>query len=63
MGQQSVRLTPASAEPSRSLELGVNVWDSAMVYRDMLSERVIGSVWDKVSRERSFFPQKAGAAK
>lgn len=39
---------------------GINHWDSADVYGDGHSEKIIGSVWDRVPREDIFLATKVG---
>ncbi|MFQ6615145.1 MAG: aldo/keto reductase [Fidelibacterota bacterium] len=44
----------------RSWELDINHWDTADVYGDGRSERVIGQMWKAVPRDRIFLASKVG---
>lgn len=44
----------------RAAELGIDHWDTADVYGDGRAERLIGAVWDDVSRDRVFLASKVG---
>ena len=44
----------------QSFSLGVNHWDTADVYGDGHSEKIIGSMWDKISRNNIFLATKVG---
>ena len=41
-------------------ELGINHWDTADVYGNGVSERIIGSMWQKIQREKIFLATKVG---
>ena len=40
--------------------LGINHWDTADVYGDGRSEKIIGSVWNDISRHEIFLATKVG---
>ena len=44
----------------RCHEIGINHWDTADVYGDGRSEQLIGSIWDKISRDEVFIATKVG---
>ena len=44
----------------KSYELGINHWDTADVYGDGHSEKVIGSMWTDVNRKDIFLATKFG---
>ena len=44
----------------QSFSLGVNHWDTADVYGDGHSEKIIGSMWDEISRNNIFLATKVG---
>ena len=44
----------------RAWELGINHWDTADVYGNGRSEKIIGSMWDDVSRNDIFLATKFG---
>jgi aryl-alcohol dehydrogenase-like predicted oxidoreductase len=41
-------------------ELGINHWDTADVYGNGVSEGIIGSMWQKIQREKIFLATKVG---
>ena len=45
---------------TRAWELGLTHWDTADVYGDGRSERLIGSLWDRVDRDDIFLASKVG---
>jgi len=47
---------------ARSWELGLDHWDTADVYGDGRAERLIGTLWDRVDRDRVFLASKVGWA-
>ena len=44
----------------KAFETGINLWDTADVYGDGRSEKLIGSIWDKISRDEVFIATKVG---
>ena len=44
----------------KAYELGINHWDTADVYGDGHSEKIIGSIWDEVPRNEIFLATKVG---
>lgn len=44
----------------KAFELEITHWDTADVYGDGQAERLIGSVWDRVERDRVFLASKVG---
>ena len=44
----------------RCNEIGIRHWDTADVYGDGKSEKIIGSIWDKLSRSNIFLATKTG---
>ena len=36
----------------KAYQLGINHWDTADVYGNGVSEEIIGSMWNKISREK-----------
>ena len=44
----------------KAYELGINHWDTADVYGDGHSEKIIGSVWAELSRNEIFLATKVG---
>ena len=44
----------------RSFSLGINHWDTADVYGDGHSEKIIGSMWNQISRNNIFLATKVG---
>lgn len=64
-GKQSVGWAGQSDQDSidalkRAWELGINHWDTADVYGDGRSEKVIGSMWNTVPRDDIFLATKVG---
>ena len=52
--------TDSQAALKRAWEKGINHWDTADVYGEGRSEKIIGSVWDVVPREDIFLATKVG---
>ena len=44
----------------QSFSLGINHWDTADVYGDGHSEKIIGSMWNEISRNNIFLATKVG---
>ncbi len=44
----------------KAFELGITHWDTADAYGDGQSERLIGSLWDRVERQQVFLASKVG---
>ena len=44
----------------KAYELGINHWDTADVYGDGHSEKIIGNIWGKVPRHDIFLATKVG---
>ena len=44
----------------QSFSLGINHWDTADVYGDGHSEKIIGSMWNEISRKNIFLATKVG---
>ncbi len=44
----------------KAFERGINHWDTADVYGDGRSEQLIGSIWNKISRDEVFIATKVG---
>tara|TARA_B110000263_G_scaffold165947_1_gene144483 strand:+ start:606 stop:1565 length:960 start_codon:yes stop_codon:yes gene_type:complete len=44
----------------KAYQLGINHWDTADVYGNGVSEEIIGSMWNKISREKIFLATKVG---
>ena len=44
----------------KSFSLGINHWDTADVYGEGHSEKIIGSMWNKISRKEIFLATKVG---
>ena len=44
----------------KSFSLGLNHWDTADVYGEGHSEKIIGSMWDEISRKEIFLATKVG---
>ena len=44
----------------KAYELGINHWDTADVYGDGHSEKIIGSAWGGLPRNEIFLPTKVG---
>ncbi|MEM8962160.1 MAG: aldo/keto reductase [Acidobacteriota bacterium] len=53
---------PEAAKKSlvESARVGINHWDTADVYGDGRAERLVGEVWDEVSRDDVFLATKVG---
>ncbi|MFQ6674847.1 MAG: aldo/keto reductase [Fidelibacterota bacterium] len=61
----SVGWSPQSDDDSRealvrSWEMGINHWDTADVYGDGRSEKMMGQAWETVPRDRIFLATKVG---
>ena len=44
----------------KAFKIGINHWDTADVYGDGRSEKLIGSIWNKISRDEVFIATKGG---
>ncbi len=44
----------------KAYQLGINHWDTRYVYGNGVSEEIIGSMWNKISREKIFLATKVG---
>ena len=52
--------TDSQAALRKAYEFGINHWDSADVYGDGKSEKIIGSMWDELPRNNIFIATKVG---
>ena len=52
--------TDSQAALRKAYEFGINHWDSADVYGDGRSEKIIGSMWDELPRDNIFIATKVG---
>ena len=52
--------TDSKAALRKAYEFGINHWDSADVYGDGRSEKIIGSMWDELPRDNIFIATKVG---
>ena len=64
-GNQAVGWADQAEEDSKkallkAYDLGINHWDTADVYGDGRSERIIGNTWDEISRNEIFLATKVG---